>query len=220
MLNFLPDTEYEINLPVCGVKLPGLLFVPQAATGLVIFAHGSGSGRLSPRNQYVAKELQKLSIATLLFDLLTAEEDKIDAVTTQYRFDISFLAGRLVAVTKWITEHPHLDKLPKGYFGASTGGGAALVAAAKLSDSINAVVSRGGRPDLAGESLTEVECPTLFIVGGDDDVVIKLNQQAMDSMHCKRRLDIIPGATHLFDEPGKLEQVSSLANAWFKKYLK
>jgi dienelactone hydrolase len=220
MLKIAHDTEYPIEIPCNGVKLKGLLFIPKDAKGMVIFAHGSGSGRLSPRNQFVAKELQADSFATLLFDLLTDEEDEIDAVTAQYRFDIDFLATRLLAVTEWIMEFPLSKKLPIGYFGASTGAGAALIAAAKSPMKINAVVSRGGRPDLVGDKLAELEVPVLLMVGGDDDVVINLNQQALDEMHCKRKLEIIPGATHLFEEPGKLEEVSHLANDWFKKYLK
>lgn len=220
MTEFAVNTEHSVVIPCCGMKLHGLLYIPKDATGIVIFAHGSGSGRLSPRNQYVAKELQRLSFATLLFDLLTAEEDKIDTITAQYRFDIDFLATRLVHTTEWLMSHPMLEKLAIGYFGASTGGGAALVAAAKLATQINAVVSRGGRPDLAGEALADVEAPTLLIVGGEDEIVIQLNSQALAMMHCKKQMEIVPGATHLFEEPGKLEEVSRLANQWFQKYLK
>jgi dienelactone hydrolase len=220
MIEFAVNTEHSVVIPCSGLKLHGLLYIPSSAKGIVIFAHGSGSGRLSPRNQYIAKELQHLSFATLLFDLLTAEEDKIDTVTAQYRFDINFLATRLVLTTEWLMNNPILAKLPIGYFGASTGGGAALVAGAKLSAQIKAIVSRGGRPDLAGEALIDVEAPTLLIVGGEDDIVIKLNQQALDMLHGKKQLEIIPGATHLFEEAGKLEEVSRLANQWFQKHLK
>ncbi len=219
MIEFTVDTEHPITVTCDDVHLEGLLHIPRAVTGIVIFAHGSGSSRLSPRNQFIARELQKVNCATLLFDLLTAEEDEIDSTTSQYRFDIDFLANRLVASTNWIIKNPVLNKLPVGYFGASTGGGAALVAAARLSMLIKAVVSRGGRPDLAGESLAYVKAPTLLIVGGKDDRVIELNKQAFEQLHCEKKLEIVPGATHLFEENGKLEAVSMLANHWFKKYL-
>ncbi len=219
MVEFAVDTEHAILIPCDEVQLDGFLHIPREASSIVIFAHGSGSGRLSPRNQFVARELQKMDVATLLFDLLTENEDEIDTVTSQYRFDIDFLATRLVAATKWILKNPLLNKIPVGYFGASTGGGAALVAAARLATLIKAVVSRGGRPDLAGESLRYVEAPTLLIVGGDDEFVIELNQKAFAQLHCEKKLEIVPGATHLFEERGKLEEVSRLANNWFKEYL-
>lgn len=220
MDKFAIDMEHPISITSDNVQLDGLLHIPRAASGIVVFAHGSGSSRFSPRNQFIARELQQINIATLLFDLLTTEEDEIDTQTSQYRFDINFLASRLVSATKWILKNPALNKLPIGYFGASTGGGAALVAAAKLANEIKAVVSRGGRPDLAGESLSYVEAPTLLIVGGDDGTVIQLNQYAFDVLHCEKKMEIVSGATHLFEEPGKLEEVSRLANYWFKEYLK
>lgn len=220
MLEFSVDTEHPVTIP-CGadVHLEGLLHIPRHATGIVVFAHGSGSSRFSPRNQYIARRLQNENIATLLFDLLTPEEDAIDSTTAQYRFDIEFLADRLVATTRFIEKNPILKKLSVGFFGASTGGGAALVAAARLADVIKAVVSRGGRPDLAGESLEHVRAPTLLIVGSLDVAVIRMNQEAMEQMQCVKKLEIVPGATHLFEEAGKLEEVSRLANEWFKKYL-
>lgn len=219
MVEFLVDTEHPVVIPCDDTQLDGLLHIPDGAKGIVLFAHGSGSSRFSPRNQFIARELQKIKIATLLFDLLTPDEDEIDSQTSQYRFDIGFLAERLINVTRWIQKNPALKKMPLGYFGASTGGGAALVAAARAADSIRAVVSRGGRPDLAGESLRFVEAPTLLIVGGLDETVIQLNQQALNMLHCEKKLEIVPGATHLFEEPGTLESVSQLANGWFKKYL-
>jgi dienelactone hydrolase len=219
MVEFTVDTEHPISIPCENVHLDGILHIPCAVSGIVLFAHGSGSSRFSPRNQFIARELQHQQYATLLFDLLTAEEEEVDAVTSQYRFDIEFLATRLAAATKWVIKNPVLNKIPVGYFGASTGGGAALVAAARLSMLIKAVVSRGGRPDLAGESLAYVEAPTLLIVGGNDETVIELNQQALKKLHCEKKLEIIPGATHLFEEKGKLEAVSVLAQRWFKQYL-
>lgn len=220
MVDFTRDIEHPITIPCDNVQLDGLLHIPNEVKGLAIFAHGSGSSRFSVRNQYVASVLQQAKIATLLFDLLTPEEDEIDNVTAQYRFDIKFLANRLVTVTNWILKNPILKALPLGYFGASTGGGAALVAAAKLTNQIKAVVSRGGRPDLAGESLQYVEAPTLLILGSLDKVVIELNDLAFEQMHCIKQIEIVEGATHLFEEPGKLEEVAVLAKNWFVKYLK
>lgn len=220
MVTFTIDTEHPIEIICDHAKLQGILHIPKNPRGIILFAHGSGSSRLSPRNQYIARELQHAHFATLLFDLLTQEEDEIDTVTAQYRFDISFLAHRLKAATKWVLKNPVLNKFPIGYFGASTGGGAALVAAAQLVNEIKAVVSRGGRPDLAGESLEYVQAPTLLIVGGDDGIVINMNEEAMAKMHCKKKLEIVPGATHLFEEPGKLEAVAVLAAAWFQHYIK
>jgi putative phosphoribosyl transferase len=193
--------------------------VPTNAIGLVLFAHGSGSGRLSTRNQFVATVLQKAKLATLLFDLLTAEEEVQDNITSVYRFDILFLAQRLVAATDWAMSQAITQKLPIGYFGASTGGAAALVAAAEEADTIKAVVSRGGRPDMAMDALPYVKAPTLLIVGGDDYVVIEMNQTAFDKLRMIRRLEIIPGATHLFEEPGALQGVARLAADWFTEYL-
>jgi len=205
-----------IQIPVGSISLEGILVIPDCAVGLVIFAHGAGSSRLSPRNTFVATVLNKAGFATLLFDLLTEEEDLI----YENRFDIPLLADRLKAVTDWIKKQPNTKKMPLGYFGASTGAAAALIAAAEIGPSIKAVVSRGGRPDLAGNALPKVKSSTLLIVGGDDTVVIGLNQNAYDQMVCKKELAIVPGATHLFEEPGTLEKAAELAAKWFKKYLK
>jgi putative phosphoribosyl transferase len=198
----------------------GSLFVPYGAKGVVLFAHGSGSSRFSPRNQYVAKEFNKANIGTLLFDLLTQEEEEKDIVTAEYRFNIDLLANRLEGATNWLTEAPHTKDLAIGYFGASTGAAAALIAAAKLQDEVEAVVSRGGRPDLAGDYLPKVRAPTLLLVGGLDTVVIDLNRQAMNQMTNFRELEIIPGASHLFEEQGKLEIVAKLSIDWFISYLR
>ena len=219
MVEFTIDTEHPVTIPAEKVHLSGLLHIPREVKGMVIFAHGSGSSRFSPRNQHVASELQAKKMATLLFDLLTPEEETVDERTSQYRFDIDFLATRLVATTNWVLKNPVLKNLPIGYFGASTGGGAALVAAAKLANVIKAVVSRGGRPDLAGESLHFVQAPTLLIVGSLDTQVIELNQWAYDEMKCEKKLEIVAGATHLFEEVGKLAEVTRLAEKWFGKYL-
>lgn len=201
-------------MKIRAADLEGDLSVPSGATGVVVFAHGSGSSRHSPRNRYVAGILNEGSLATLLIDLLKADEQDVDR-----RFDIPFLAGRLVAVTQWLREQPQVAGLKIGYFGASTGAGAALVAAAELPLMIHAVVSRGGRPDLAGEVLERVKAPTLAIVGGNDPVVLELNRQALARMHCVKTLQVIPGASHLFEEPGVLDQVAKLARAWFAKEL-
>jgi putative phosphoribosyl transferase len=200
--------------------LEGELNVPAAATCVVIFAHGSGSSRHSPRNRYVANFLNHGGLATLLIDLLNADEQAADLETTQLRFDIPFLAGRLVAITQWLRQQPQVTGLKTGYFGASTGAGAALVAAAELPLLIHAVVSRGGRPDLAAEALERVEAPTLAIVGGNDPVVLELNRQALARMHCVKHLQVIPGASHLFEEPGALAEVATLARAWFAEKLR
>jgi putative phosphoribosyl transferase len=197
------------------VTLNGSLTVPEAATVLVLFVHGSGSSRHSPRNQFVARQLNAAGLATLLFDLLTREEEAVDLRTAQHRFDISLLAERLVHATRWAIQEPATEQLRIGYFGSSTGGGAALVAAAELAHDTGAVVSRGGRPDLAGEALPRVQAPTLLIVGGEDDVVIGLNQRALSQMHCEAKLEIVPGATHLFEEPGALDRVADLTADWF-----
>lgn len=219
MIEFKVDTEHPVSIPAQNVHLDGILHIPNGVKGIVLFAHGSGSSRFSPRNQLIARNLQHEKIATLLFDLLTREEDEVDTQTSQYRFDIEFLANRLEAATHWVMKNPVLKKLPIGYFGASTGGGAAIVTAARHAELISAVVSRGGRPDLAGESLNFVEAPTLLIVGGHDTTVIELNVAAYEKMHCVKKMEIVQGATHLFEEPGTLEEVSRLANAWFGKYL-
>ena len=186
---------------------------------MVFFAHGSGSSRHSPRNQFVARTLNEAGLATLLFDLLTQDEEAIDMQTRELRFNIDLLAERLVHATKWAKQQPQTRDLRIGYFGSSTGGAAALVAAVDLSQDIGAVVSRGGRPDLAGEALPKVQAATLLIVGGNDDIVIELNEQARDRMRCEVKLEVIPGATHLFEESGALEKVATLANDWFVKHL-
>lgn len=201
------------------VGLYGELEVPAGASGLVLFAHGSGSSRHSPRNRFVARIIRDAGIGTLLFDLLTKDEEREDAVTAALRFDIELLAGRLLAATRWVEEHDDLGGLPIGYFGASTGGAAALLAAATAGARVAAVVSRGGRPDLAGEALRDVKCPTLLIVGGLDDGVIALNEQAFAKLRCIKELRIIQGASHLFEESGKLEEVARLSAQWFGWHL-
>lgn len=210
-------SERSIQIPPSGVV--GDLAIPSNARGIVIFAHGSGSSRLSSRNRFVAGVLQEAKLATLLLDLLTAEEERIDFRTRHLRFDIDLLAKRLVQASGWVAEDSSIGSLPVGYFGASTGAAAALIAAAQLPESTRAVVSRGGRPDLAGAALPKVKAPTLLIVGGDDDPVIELNEKALNELECERRLEIVPGATHLFEEPGALEQVAGLASKWFSRYL-
>lgn len=210
----------EIQIPIDSITLEGNLTIPEGAKGIVVFAHGSGSSRFSPRNQYVAQELQKEGLGTLLFDLLTAEEERIDMITAQLRFDIDLLADRLVNVTNWLLTNPETKKLSVGYFGASTGAAAALIAAKEHANIIKAVVSRGGRPDLAEKALPNVKAPTLFIVGGEDYQVIEMNQWALDRLKAEQKeLKIVPGATHLFEEPGTLEEVANLAGVWFKRYL-
>jgi dienelactone hydrolase len=214
-------TEREVNIPVAEVDLKGDLSVPADPRGLVIFAHGSGSSRKSSRNRFVAGELLQGAFATLLFDLLTEQEEIEEQFTRHLRFDIELLSQRLIAATRWAQANPELSSLPMGYFGASTGGGAALVAASRLDGAISAVVSRGGRPDLADTALALVHAPTLLIVGGNDEVVIQLNRQAMAQMSPSvASLQIVPGATHLFEEPGTLEQVSALARDWFTRHLR
>jgi putative phosphoribosyl transferase len=202
-------------MKVQAAGLEGELNVPASAIGAVIFAHGSGSSRHSPRNRYVAGHLNEGGLATLLIDLLNAGEQAVDLETAQLRFDIPFLAGRLIAITQWLIHEPQVASLKAGYFGASTGAGAALVAAAALPGLIHAVVSRGGRPDLAAEALERVEAPTLAIVGGNDPVVLELNRQALARMNCVKHLHVLPGAGHLFEEPGALSEVATLAGAWF-----
>jgi len=199
--------------------LEGELGMPCVPGGLVIFAHGSGSSRLSPRNQYVARVIRESAFATLLFDLLTPEEEAVDVYTRHLRFDIELLTRRLIDATNWAAVQPETRKLRSGYFGASTGAAAALVAAAQLGDAIGAVVSRGGRPDLAGDALGRVESPTLLIVGGLDHVVIRLNAQAFEQLRCQKETRIVPGATHLFEEPGALEEVARLSVEWFRRHL-
>ena len=206
---------YEVHIPAGRATLDGNLTIVDGATALVLFAHGSGSSRHSPRNQFVARTLKKAGLATLLFDLLTPDEELIDVRTAELRFNIGLLAERLVHATRWARQEQQTCDLRIGYFGSSTGGGAALVAAASLPQDVGAVVSRGGRPDLAGEALPKVQAPTLLIVGGNDDIVIELNEQARDRMRCEVKLEIVPGATHLFEEPGALGRVAQLASDWF-----
>ena len=198
----------EVQIPAGRAVLSGNLTIPENAMALVLFAHGSGSSRHSPRNQFVARTLNRAGLGTLLFDLLTPEEEALDIHTREHRFNIGLLAERLVHATKWARQQEETRDLRIGYFGSSTGGAAALVAAAELPQDVGAVVSRGGRPDLAGDALPKVQAPTLLIVGGNDDVVIELNEMARDQMRCEVKLEIIPGATHLFEEPGALEQVA------------
>jgi dienelactone hydrolase len=209
----------DVEIPINDIHLNGILQIPKNANGVVLFAHGSGSGRFSVRNQHVASVLNETNIATLLFDLLTPEEERVDEFTREHRFNIELLASRLVAVTDWLSQQPKTHHLAIGYFGASTGGGAALQAAAKRQNAVKAVVSRGGRPDLAGEALSQVKAPTLLIVGGHDEPVIEMNQNAMNKMHCITKLKIVPGATHLFEEPGTLDEVARFAKEWFMQYL-
>jgi len=199
--------------------LSGNLNIPKGARGIVLFAHGSGSSRLSPRNQFVARIMNDGGLATLLFDLLTPEEETIDMQSREHRFNIHLLAKRLAHATGWAKQEKQTSNLRIGYFGSSTGGAAALVAAVDAPDDIGAVVSRGGRPDLADDALPKVQAPTLLIVGGNDDIVLELNEQARDRMCCEVGLEIIPGATHLFEEPGALEQVARLASDWFLRHL-
>jgi putative phosphoribosyl transferase len=211
--------EREVRVPVGSVTLEGNLGVPEDARGVVLFAHGSGSGRHSPRNRYVAQELRQAGLATLLVDLLTLEEEEIDVRTRHLRFDIGMLAQRLVGATDWLEGESDTRNLRVGYFGASTGAGAALVAAAERPEEVGAVVSRGGRPDLAGKALARVRAPTLLIVGGNDAPVIEMNREAIGQMNVEKELEIVPGATHLFEEPGALEEVARLAADWFVPHL-
>ncbi len=211
--------QRSVSVPVGAAALKGNLAVPARAKGVALFAHGSGSSRHSPRNRYVAGVLQEAGLATLLVDLLTPEEEQVDARTAHLRFDIGMLAGRLVKITDWLNGQPETQELRVGYFGASTGGGAALVAAAQRPQVVGAVVSRGGRPDLAGAGLPNVQAPTLLIVGGNDPVVIELNKGALGQLRAEAELVIVPGASHLFEEPGTLEEVARLAGDWFLRYL-
>ena len=207
--------EQQVLVFADNVPLEGELVIPQSATGIVLFAHGSGSSRHSSRNRFVARHLQKAGLATLLFDLLTVEEEQVDVVTRQHRFDIDLLTRRLAGATDWLSQQPQADRLAVGYFGASTGAAAALRAAAALPDKVSAVVSRGGRPDLAMAELCRVQAPTLLIVGGLDRQVIELNRLAQAQLKIQNSLEIVPGATHLFEESGTLEQVADLAKNWF-----
>lgn len=215
----LAATTAQVQIPVGDLSLEGILEIPDQARGLVVFVHGSGSSRHSKRNQAVARYLQRDGLATLLFDLLTSEEERIDMVTRHLRFDINMLASRVIVVTDWLVQQPQCQKMPIGYFGASTGAAAALIAAAARPDVVAAVVSRGGRPDLAASVLPDVKAPTLLIVGGEDTPVIGMNEHALGRLKTEKRLEIIPGATHLFEEPGALEEVARLASEWFRRHL-
>lgn len=212
----MKEEHVRVSTPV---TLEGDLGVPEDARGVVLFAHGSGSGRYSPRNRRVARKLREAGLATLLIDLLTPDEEEVDLRTRHLRFDIRLLADRLVGATDWLSRYPDTRDLRIGYFGASTGAGAALVAAAERPEAVGAIVSRGGRPDLAGEALTGVAAPTLLIVGERDVPVIEMNREAMERIRAEKRLEIVPGATHLFEEPGALEEVARLAAGWFVRYL-
>jgi dienelactone hydrolase len=215
------EKEHEINIPLMNqdVMLKGSLYVPQNAQGLILFAHGSGSGRFSPRNRFVAQYLNRGAYATLLFDLLTRSEEATDLITAQLRFDIELLAARLGAVTEWVNKNEEVNELPLGYFGASTGAAAALVASVNRPE-VKAIVSRGGRPDMAEAYLKKVTAPTMLIVGGDDYQVLELNKSAIQLMEVSaKKLEIVTGATHLFEEPGALEEVARLAVDWFIQYV-
>lgn len=216
-----PSGRVPVVMDLERIRLEGDLSIPTGARGLVLFAHGSGSSRHSPRNRRVAESLEKAQVplATLLVDLLTSDEERIDARTRELRFDIGMLAERVVRLTDWLRSTPATRRLPIGYFGASTGAAAALVAAAMRKDAVRAVVSRGGRPDLAGDALGLVIAPTLLIVGGADDVVLDLNRRARSMMRAPCRLEVVAGATHLFEEPGALDEVQALAGEWFGRWL-
>ncbi|MBI2235075.1 MAG: dienelactone hydrolase family protein [Micavibrio aeruginosavorus] len=207
-----------VSIPAQDVILNADLTIPPEAKGIVVFAHGSGSSRHSIRNRYVAEKLNESDFATLLADLLTVEEEEVDEKTRQLRFDIPMLAHRLSDIVAWLQRDPDLRSLKIGWFGASTGAGAALIAAAKNPENVMAVVSRGGRPDLAGEALGKVKAPVLLIVGGNDHQVLELNRRALEQLNAESRLEIVPGATHLFEEPGSLETAAQLAASWFEKY--
>lgn len=214
-----PAVHESTSIPVGDVALEGDLDLPADTHSLVVFAHGSGSSRHSPRNQFVAQVLRDAGLGTLLFDLLTREEEKIDAADGSLRFNIPLLASRLVDVTRWLLRQPETRRLKIAYFGASTGAAAALIAAAKLGDRICAVVSRGGRPDLAKYALAQVTAPTLFIVGGYDETVISLNDDAFALLECEKDFRVVPGASHLFEEPGKLEEVAKFSARWFQEHV-
>ncbi len=210
--------EREVDISVGKVAIKGSLVIPSEAKGIVLFAHGSGSGRFSPRNQYVAKVLNEAGFATLLIDLLTKEEEDADLLTAKFRFNINLLSERLVSATEWLRKEPATKGLSLGYFGASTGAAAAIIAATKFPDAVKSIVSRGGRPDLAIEYLWRVRAPILLIVGGNDRAVIELNKKALESLQVEKKLEIVPGATHLFEESGKLEEVAKLSVKWFKSH--
>jgi len=209
----------EILIPVKGLQLRGELHLPDRAPGLILFAHGSGSSRKSSRNQFVARVIRETGFGTLLFNLLTAGEEASEMETGRLRFNIGLLANRLVAATRWALDEATTRDITAGYFGSSTGAAAALVAASRLGEAIGAVVSRGGRPDLAGDALEHVSAPTLLVVGGEDHPVIPLNEDAYNRLHCEKALRIVPGATHLFEEPGTLETVAHMAAEWFADHL-
>jgi putative phosphoribosyl transferase len=209
----------DVQIQAGRAVLSGNLTIPENPVALVLFAHGSGSSRHSPRNQFVAHTLNDSGLATLLFDLLTPDEEATDMYTREHRFNIGLLAERLVHATKWAKRQEQTRNLQVGYFGSSTGAAAALVATAEISEDVGVVVSRGGRPDLAGDALPKVKAPTLLIVGGNDDIVIELNEMARDKMRCEVKLEIVPGATHLFEEPGALEKVAKLASDWFVNHI-
>ena len=213
------ETAPEVTVPAAGVRLAGDLHVPAEAQGVVLFAHGSGSSRISPRNRYVARVLREAGLATLLLDLLTEEEEAVDLRTGALRLDIDLLAERLVGAMEWLKQSAATAQLRVGMFGASTGGGAALAAAAERPALVDAVVSRGGRPDLAGAALSRVRAPTLLIVGGLDTTVLALNREALAQLPAEKELAVVPGASHLFEEPGTLEQVAGLARDWFLRHL-
>jgi putative phosphoribosyl transferase len=218
-VNLYNEINRTVEIPADDVRLEGELIVPAGASGIVLFAHGSGSSRNSPRNQFVARVIRARGIGTLLFDLLTRAEESVDIYTRHLRFDIRLLAKRLMEAVRWLERENETRDLRVGFFGASTGGGAALVAAALLGSETGAVVSRGGRPDLAGEFLPRVTAPTLLLVGERDKPVIEMNEEALAKLNCVRELKIVPRATHLFEEPGTLEAVAALASDWFEKYL-
>jgi pimeloyl-ACP methyl ester carboxylesterase len=211
---------HAVHIPADRVSLDGELSIPSKATGLVVFAHGSGSSRLSPRNRFVASILNQAGLGTLLFDLLTPDEETLDTGSRGYRFNIGLLADRLAHATQWALQQPETQELPIGYFGASTGAAAALMAVVRFPEQVGAVVSRGGRPDLAGTALHNVTVPTLLIVGSHDPEVVHLNQQALRQLHGPKELYTVAGATHLFEEPGTLEEVAKTAQQWFLQYLK
>jgi putative phosphoribosyl transferase len=212
--------EMTVRVPAGPVELEGALSVPDGASGVVLFAHGSGSSRHSPRNRRVAQLLRERGLATLLVDLLTSDEEEVDLRTRRLRFDVGLLAQRLSGATDWLRRNPQTRDLRVGYFGASTGAGAALMAAAERPEEVGAVVSRGGRPDLAGDTLPLVRAPTLLIVGGEDEQVIRLNEEALARLRAEKRLEIVPGAGHLFEEPGALDEVARLAAGWLARHLR
>jgi putative phosphoribosyl transferase len=214
-----PSNAHDVKVAAGAVTLHGTLIVPPASQGLAMFVHGSGSSRLSPRNRYVAGVLNQGGLATLLFDLLTRDEEAADERTGYLRFDIRFLASRVADTTRWVHANPEMRHLRIGYFGASTGAAAALVAASELPDLVHAVVSRGGRPDLAIPAIPNVKAPALLIVGGDDTVVLEMNRKALTHFRIDAKLEVVPGASHLFEEPGTLESVACLARSWFQRWL-